>query len=223
MMFLTISPLITFKGYTEDIKIAERINKQVHQMNLTSSTHLLRRREERERAPITKSNLDFISLLNKKIQETGELIVSLRDEWEKYYIRAKTYEKYIQRLLKDINMHKVANCGEMTDIAQYLLLQKGVHTDKIHFKVLLNNGNRRSGLSDHTILVMRMDQNADPSAPNTWGNEAIIIDPWFGIAKRAKPAMKQLKELMKVDTKNHKLVFSRLNYSDKVTAWRKYC
>ena len=211
-----------FKGYTEDIKIAEGTNKKVHQMNLTSSSHILRRLEERMKAPKTEPNFGFAWLLNYKFEQLHQKLTDIRNKRNILYLDNIPYEDYIQRLLMDLKESKLANCGEMADIAQYLLKKEGIETERISMKIMIKRDKLRPGLSDHTFLIMNIADDADFTNPKTWGNEAILIDPWFGIAKRSHMALKQIYELMNVNNKKETPVFRIYNYPDAVQAWQQY-
>ena len=131
---------------------------------------------------------------------------------------AASREDYYQAILEDINKEGLANCGEMANIAQHKLNDNGIKADVVRllFHQYRRGQSRSNGVCDHIFTVINLDKNADLRKPETWGNEAIIIDPWLGIAKRANLALKQIKELMEYSPTTEYYELMPHNHEDRV-------
>lgn len=216
---------VLFKGYPEDIKLCEQVNKQVHQMNLQSPSHLKRRQYDRKLSGLgyreNYRKYKHIERLFDKLQPT---LNKMRKSFRKMAKFGNPYDEYINTLLDKTSTFKIANCGEMAFIAQYLLGLEGKKTDVVTFNILARGTDRErtdKGVNDHTFLIMNLREKADVNNPQTWGRETIIIDPWLGITRRANLALKQIKELMNFDSSTEYLKFEKSNYQDLVDSYRK--
>lgn len=59
------------------------------------------------------------------------------------------------------------NCQEQACVAAVRLKEKGVQNVEV------------MGKPNHAFVVIGRDPNSDPSNPSTWGNKAVVCDPWY--------------------------------------------
>ncbi|MGD9580244.1 MAG: hypothetical protein AB7V50_02635 [Vampirovibrionia bacterium] len=229
--------LVSFKGYQEDIQTGEQLIKDINKTldNSISTSHLYRRFHHLQNlqcqvmadfnpdSPEDTKKLDKIYKLGRylkdKFIENHEKLERSRDTIIGVLKRYGSEEEYIQANLNIIKKIKIANCGEMAIIGQHLLKQKGIDVDIVRFRILekgTDDLRYNKGVSDHVILVKNLDEDADINLPKTWGNDAIIIDPWFGIVKRSHLAFNQYKELFDFNPFDEEFNFSFSNYDDKL-------
>lgn len=90
-----------------------------------------------------------------------------------------SYEKYV----KKIEQSHVGNCSEMASYALYLAMKN--YPDINSSVATIENG-------DHVFVVIDLDRKADINDYTTWGEHAVICDPWSG---KAYPVSKIAREL----------------------------
>lgn len=59
----------------------------------------------------------------------------------------------------------------------------------------------------HTFLVTGLKEGADYKNPKTWGNKAIVVDPWSNIIMNANDAIEHFKETLNFNPNSHKIRF----------------
>lgn len=215
---------MTFKGYPQDINLAEQVNREVHQMDLRSPSHILRRQYDRKVSGLNvEANAVKYCFLEDLFQKLDRLLDKVRKPLKAMLKRDVPYEDYMKAMKEKISKHKVANCGEMAFISQQLLELKGKKTDVVSFNIIekFSHRERNKGVDDHTVLIMNLREKANVNDPQTWGREAIIVDPWFGIARRANLALRQIKDLMNFNPKMEYIVFEKVNYQDLVNYYKR--
>ena len=106
-------------------------------------------------------------------------------------------------------MYKVANCGEQAFLAQAELLEKGKKADTIHFIIKRKSDGREYQDRQHTFLVLGLEKDASVQDPKTWGQDAVIVDPWSGLVKRAYHGVEVFKEMFEFDKNQEEIVFHR--------------
>ncbi len=114
----------------------------------------------------------------------------------------------------------VGNCGEMAIIAYNELRERGFNDiDIVAMYIEKNNSGPYERVvrpfKDHVVVVSRLNKARknkagnpvfDINRPNTWGNEAIIIDPWTGVVDGVQPGLMKIKQFLQIGD-HEKLIF----------------
>lgn len=131
---------------------------------------------------ISKRQLDFSDWLkyNSVSEKHGRAVSAARNDYYKEY---NSWESYIEALKKATNKHKAANCGEQADLLTDEFFKKGLEVHKVQVEY--------KPIADHAFLVFNAKENADWTNPKTWGNKAIIVDPWSNFVLQAREALEQ--------------------------------
>jgi hypothetical protein len=88
---------------------------------------------------------------------------------------AGSTEAWITRTAAIAESTGCGNCGEQSAVAFVYLRDRGVcPLEYMHFT---NH--------DHAFVVLNRPKNTDESNPGTWGNDAVVCDPWKGRAYKA--------------------------------------
>lgn len=137
--------------------IAHSANDFAQEMIIHSATHPKANPLDESRRAAIYQGVRQVRTLTEKSSDTllgnnrGNLFESLREE-------AKTIMKY-----------SLGNCWEYTVLALYYIACH--HPDVMAESMSIRNG-------DHVLLVIGRQSGSDESDPLTWGQDAIIADPW---------------------------------------------
>lgn len=93
-----------------------------------------------------------------------------------------------EEILRIVQKHKVANCGELTDILQAELRQKGYKTEKVNLIIRSLSATKRQA-KDHCFILVNPKKKIDFYNPSTWGSKSIVVDPWLGFVSRKDDAI----------------------------------
>lgn len=106
-----------------------------------------------------------------------ELICSSNDEPRKHRKNGdiKSELECLENIIKTAIKFGVGNCGELTDLLTLLLreYQPEDHIDIQYESVCIK------GRGDHAFIIINRDPTSDIKDVNSWGEQAIICDPWF--------------------------------------------
>ena len=93
-----------------------------------------------------------------------------------------------KEILRIVQKHKVANCGELTDILVAELKEKGYKTEKVNL-VVRSLGATRRFAKDHCFILVNPKKKFDFYNPSTWGSKSVVVDPWLGFVSRKDEAI----------------------------------
>jgi hypothetical protein len=103
--------------------------------------------------------------------------------------------------------HKAGNCEMQSAVAFEFLKQFQVPLDIIYLQMYAQNASKptkrllssdiENAKPDHVFVVIGRPKQTDPSNYLTWGNDAVVCDPW---ARRAYPAHRLGNELEALGT-----------------------
>jgi hypothetical protein len=145
--------------------------------------------------------------LNNENSRELDLLVEKRDKmFDKY---KKTLDKRIQEkrfsmeeLIKDIKASNIANCGDRAVIVDDMLHKNGYNNTKI---VNIKGNNC---FNEHVFNVIGLDKNADITKPETWGENAVIIDAWANKTGKANDIIDFYKDFLLYNTCNQPMYFN---------------
>lgn len=112
---------------------------------------------------------------------------------------------YIKDLKNVLARTKYANCGDGSHIMQFELLKKGEkpHLISMTVKDLIFGHPVKNG--DHEFAVFGLKKGAKLDNPKTWGNEAVVVDPWSNIVMQARDAIEEIKAKLGFEPIIHKI------------------
>ena len=98
-----------------------------------------------------------------------------------------------------------ANCGEQATLLQDVFLKNGkeAHLVGIYF---YNNNNTSAAEDDvinHGFVVSGLRADADITDPKTWGNEAVVTDPWSNVVLGAREALEYFRMMFGIDSEHY--------------------
>ncbi len=106
-----------------------------------------------------------------------------------------TFEEYINMIEKEFQEYRFANCGERAYYLHNQMNQKGINN-----KVIEIGGN--SAENSHVFNVIGLDKNADINNPETWGENAVVIDVWTNKLCSPKEALAFYKDFLNYGENN---------------------
>lgn len=156
-------------------------------------------------------------------------IIKMRIKLNVYHA---SFSAYIKKLRKIMQKQNIANCSENANIMLHELQKKGEKPYRIKIKIfdvlagVVDNSNHSRNISktrkirkiskirkvrrtkpwgDHSFVVFGLKKGASAKRPNTWGQEAVIVDPWCNIVMKASDAMEYLKQQFGFDPKHQEI------------------
>ncbi len=198
------------------IKVAQEVVEDIDSKNLISSATLLSQinKVNREIVEYKKQN-DTVDVPQQFHQKMGELhrelygyndaqgayingasqkFKSMREDIEKN-VKGKPRQFYLNYVQDAILKNDVANCIEKSILALSLLKEKGIE----NVKRLSLNAKEKFIPADEDptecFTVIDMDDKAKVEDPDTWGDGAIIADPFAKFVAPVKDACKYFKRL----------------------------
>ena len=203
---------LPFRGYQEDMKLCEDTVKNIRRMNLHSNTavnlrasHDYKLMGKKVRPEIYRYLYDLGSDYSREVSSTNGEIMSNFSKFE----LPKDYKSFGKCIREIITRHKAVNCGEQAFIAQDDLLNKGKKADVVHFDIAVKAYGDYDQERQHTFAVLNLAKDADIQNPKTWGQDAIIVDPWSGLVKRACQGIEFFKDIFDFDKDKETMYFSK--------------
>lgn len=185
-------------------------------MSLKSNSDLLVRYNARkiaaEKGEAQSKNL--LTVIKTVMDDIGLRVDQLRKKY-----RHKEYQSYdafkveFEQLLKE---HKVSNCTEFALLAYLKLRDQGKNPKLVQILVM----NSDTGVVDlsrcHNTVVLGLAKEGNVNELSTWGNEAIVVDPWVGIARNSSKAFILINEKLNVDEKTEELIVSEIDFNQAI-------
>lgn len=198
---------VPFKGFQEDLSLSQDIVKNLNSMHLQSNTRLVQRIEQREIAAQNgdSRSLKILPKLWDLSYEISDRISQQRDDLYDY--KYNDYNDFADTLRKNVSECKAANCAEQAYLAQAELKSHSKDSKVILAHIHDKTTRKHRSNGQHMFLVMGLDKNAKVDEPGTWGQDAIVVDPWSGIVKRANQGLKMIKDLFRFDNQKEYIVF----------------
>ncbi len=154
--------------------------------------------------PYIRSNIKYNSIIERhKNNETySKIIPKLRgksvisglmiSQMRGMYENAPDKIKFLSKAVKAT---KTAGCRECSFLIRDRLEKMGIESQNIRFYVEQKNGFDTN--KNHAFTVIGLDKGADLNNPDTWGKNAVIVDGWANMVKRAKEGIEYFKTLFK--------------------------
>lgn len=139
-------------------------------------------------------------------------------------IEFETLDVFMKSTANLIKKNKLANCAEMAELIQYNLLKKGVKCHIIRLRVVDKTTGKvlRKDSFQHYFVVLNLNEAAKSEKskfrykdPKSWGNKAVIVDPWNNCGcDFAFNMIQKYERIFKVDKDNEILRFKKKDYFD---------
>lgn len=204
---------VTFEGLKENLRLGESVLREFKNEypSLKSSTSLrLRCFNIRIINPQEQANL--MSKLDQIIHSYVGGIRKFRDFMElfKSYLRSPyNLPEYMRILQAKMSSEKFANCGEIADVMQFKLVQRGEKAHNVNMKITEDITRRQKrGFGDHTFTVIGLAPKAKINKPRTWGQNAVVVDGWGNIVMPAKNALEYFKQILGFNPKDSYITFA---------------
>lgn len=177
-------------------------NRKIITQNLYAGEKALR--SFKSEFPVLNSNTHYNLLIerHKNNEQYSELIPKLKGKSilaglkmnciRSSYNSASDKTDYLKKAIK---FQKVANCQERAFLVHNELNSMGIQSQNIRLNFIPKDGQDIN--KNHAFTVIGMAENADPAKPKTWGKNAVIVDAWANIVKRASDGLEYLKGLFK--------------------------
>ena len=158
--------------------------------------------EERENKPLFECR-KIINLYSVKIKKMRESLEGRPNSEDK-----RTYN---ERLREEVQKRGYGNCGEISDLLSSYLKQRGIEYRDMSVVIQCP---KRYGYKDHTFKVIGMEKYANPRRPDTWGNNAVIIDGWRNFVLSVPDGIREYEKLYGTEHRKNNsnfLFFDRKN------------
>ncbi len=83
----------------------------------------------------------------------------------------------------------VANCGEQAVLVSRKLDKEGIINKIVQMDICRSGKGYHYVTGGHTFCLVGASQDMDIKEPKTWGDEAVVVDMWSGIVKKASEAL----------------------------------
>ena len=114
-----------------------------------------------------------------------------------------TFNQYINIIEKEFDEYNFANCGERAYYLHNEMNKKGIDNTIIEIGV-------KSASNSHVFNVIGLDKNADITNPETWGENALVVDVWANKLLPPKEAVAYYKEFLNYG-ENNPMEFEKLD------------
>lgn len=145
---------------------------------------------------------EFIKNMKEVIyNRLGEDITEFR------YQDFRSYVHYLRELKRWFKKTKVANCREMADLACLELALKKISVSPVEANLKDIISGEIIPYTDHCFALINLAPKARIENPKTWGKDAVIVDAWAGMVKRAQEGLNFIKNEIYQIKENQKVVF----------------
>jgi len=130
-------------------------------------------------------------------------IHKIRKNYENCYF--SSWKSFIDTITQCVTGAKAANCAEQATLLQDIFLKNNEEAHLIKFNIV-DKFTGKEGL-EHTFLLKGAKEKAKWYNPKTWGNEAVIVDPWSNIILDAKEGIEQFKKMFNFNPEKENMYF----------------
>ena len=104
-----------------------------------------------------------------------------------------------------------ANCGEQAILVSKKLDAEGIE-NKIIQMYICQNGSWHYVTGGHAFCLIGTSDNMAVQDPETWGDEAVVVDMWSGIVQKASEALKFFSGFVVPKKDEHIEFFNKIYY-----------
>lgn len=224
MFFKVAQPNIPARSLRQNLRLGEEVLHEFRQEFpvLHSNTRLLNRFENNiSQATLSKLSPKMDPIVDKYSKGIGSLrTISLSKVNVpmtyfgrlKYYFSSSSkrkdyFDAFINRLKLLMQEKKYANCGEQSAIAMAMLIKKGEKPCLINIIIIDKFTNLKKPGGDHAFVVYGLNKAANNLQYRTWGQKAVILDPWSNTVMKASDGINYFKQILGFDSTKQVLCF----------------
>lgn len=197
---------IFFRGFKQDLTLARFVVNDIQQLNTVSDT-AIELQINKKKAVLKKGDqqgLNEINQLEALKQTIAKKIDMIRDSLNGKY---NTFLKYTDALKKKVVKYKVANCGELAALVQAELVKAGRTANLAIMCVRDKMTGEINPDKEHEFVVLNIQDDGLIEDPDSWGENAIVVDPWSGIVEKANNGLYEIMKLFNVDLTKEDVAF----------------
>lgn len=129
----------------------------------------------------------------------------------------KEYENYINKILKAIKENGVANCKELSALAQAEFIKLGKAAQRVLFIIFDKSTGEISTrrCPNHYLTITGLKQSSDLTKPKTWGDIAVTADPFFKLVGKSDDVLNKILCRLKYNPESEDIIFYEANPLEK--------
>lgn len=217
--FINRTKTPNFKGLEENIETGNKVVKEIKEKHLHSSSKLDLYKMYHPEAVQRHQKL----FENTKGKIAFIIDNGVRKDFDKNFAfdnpnRPTTVEELAHSLEETMEKHHAGNCMEQAHLARFKLMERGKNSDCIGIEThdwwKTDEAGRRGALvpeKTHLFVVMDMKPDANLSNPDTWGEDAVIVDPWNGFTAPVKEGLEKINKVFQIDKTHEQVNFFKDN------------
>lgn len=199
---------ISYEGLKENLRLGEQVLKEFKRefpRHIRSGTFLEIKiaqhsgKDKFERSALPKAR----PIAQRYLNERTNAIKSLN-------LNPHSFDDFISELKTSMKTKRFANCHEHAFVAKHNLLKKGEdpHIISINILDIQTNKYKDKYSSYHIFTVFGLKKDAQFNKPETWGQEAVVVDTWGGnIVSKAQDAIEHFKIILGFNPAKHKVKY----------------
>lgn len=169
---------------------------QYFHSNTLVTSFIIRHNGDRAFKPINKNLQSLADRYNEEIDNVRKKYGGNYDSWS----------SFIDDLKRAVLSENAANCGEQAFLMQDVFLKNG---EEAHNVCMTFYTKKDKIYGNHSFVVSGLSRNADIANPKTWGNEAVVTDPWSNVVLGAREAIDYFRKILGFNPKYHRETFEK--------------
>ena len=148
----------------------------------------------------SNSRIEYLSARHKSDEKYNKISAQLEKLAKKYSAEIErtraqykehyaSWDDFIESIDRATTRYKAANCQEQAILLQDIFLKHGKEAHIVSIVLQDKNGNTKEKNATHVFVVTGLKKDAKPQNPDSWGNKAIIVDPWANFIISAKEGL----------------------------------
>ena len=180
---------------------------QYFHSNTLVKSFITRHNGDRAFKPVNKNLQSLADRYNEEIDNVRKKYGGNYDSWS----------SFIDDLKRAVLSENAANCGEQAFLMQDVFLKNG---EEAHNVCMTFYTKKDKIYGNHSFVVSGLSRNADIANPKTWGNEAVVTDPWSNVVLGAREAIDYFRKIFGFNPKYHRETFEQIdtkNRNDRIS------
>ena len=174
---------------------------QYFHSNTLVESFITRHNGDRAFKPVNKNLQSLADRYNEEIENVRKKYDGNYDSWG----------SFIDDLKRAVLSENAANCGEQALLMQDVFLKNG---EEAHNVCMTFYTKEDKIYGNHAFVVSGLSRNADIANPKTWGNEAVVTDPWSNVVLGAREAIDYFRKIFGFNPKYHRETFEQIDKID---------
>lgn len=203
---------IAFKGVKQNLRTGEAVLKDFRKefnFQIKSNTHIFRKMLQHCCKPNGEMLWKKLSPINNRIFFE---IQNMKTELKGFYL---SVDNFVDQLKQKIKLTKHGNCNEQAEIIKQKFIKRGYKAYNVGIIITVNETKKIRDCGEHVFTVFGLKENADLTKPSTWGNKAVIVDPWVNIVMKAHDGLKYIKRYMFFNSETTTLHYGDVSFRKK--------